>query len=320
MPKFPRRFDVKGRNSDSGDPGARGRVALVPTDNTASRALVTVISIMTFLAALTAGCAVLISDASRDWSDQVSREVTIQVRSSNPKIVDSDATKASDLARATVGVIDVRSFSKAESEKLLEPWLGAGVDLSELAVPRLIVLRLDPDRRVDLGAFRKQLAQSVPTATLDDHRMWIDRLSVMAQTLVWIAIFVVVLVFTAMALAVAFATRGAMAGSRHIVEVLHFVGAEDRFIAKEFQRLFLKLGLKGAAIGGACALGLFLASRILSNVWALSPGGDQIEALFGSFSLGPKGYGVIGLIACSIAMLTGYMSRVVVFRHLSALE
>ena len=136
----------------------------------------------------------------------------------------------------------------------------------------------------------------------------------------WIAIFVVGLVFTAMALAVAFATRGAMAGSRHIVEVLHFVGAEDRFIAREFQRLFLRLGLKGGAIGGLCALALFLASRVLSNVWALSPGGDQIEALFGSFSLGPKGYALIGLIAFAIAILTGYMSRVVVFRHLGALE
>ena len=80
------------------------------------------------------------------------------------------------------------------------------------------------------------------------------------------------------------------------------------------------LSLKGGAIGGLCALALFLASRVLSHVWALSPEGDQIEALFGSFSLGPAGYGIIGIIACSIAMLTGYMSRVVVFRHLSALE
>lgn len=298
----------------------RARAPLVPTDTIASRALVTVISIMTFLAALTAGCAVLISDASRDWSEQVSREVTIQVRSSNPKVADADATKAAELARAVAGVAEVRLFSKSESEKLLEPWLGAGVDLSELAVPRLIVLKLEPGATVDLSALRKQLGQSVPNASLDDHRMWIDRLSAMAQTLVWIAIFVVGLVFTAMALAVAFATRGAMAGSRHIVEVLHFVGAEDRFIAREFQRLFLRLGLKGGAIGGLCALALFLASRVLSNVWALSPGGDQIEALFGSFSLGPKGYALIGLIAFAIAILTGYMSRVVVFRHLGALE
>ena len=38
------------------------------------------------------------------------------------------------------------------------------------------------------------------------------------------------LVLMAMGLAVTFATRGAMAGNREIVDVLHFVGAEDRFI------------------------------------------------------------------------------------------
>ena len=68
------------------------------------------------------------------------------------------------------------------------------------------------------------------------------------------------LVFAATALCVVFATRGAMAGNRIVIEVLHFVGAEDSYIAREFQRHFLLLGLKGASIGGAIAVGLFLPS------------------------------------------------------------
>ena len=197
--------------------------------------------------------------------------------------------------------------------------LGSGVDLSELSVPRLIVLKLS-GVGADLADLKRKLASVAPDALLDDHRLWIDRLHTMAQSLVVIAVFVLILVITAMALAVAFATRGAMAGSRHIVEVLHFVGAEDRFIAGEFQRLFFRLGLKGGAIGGLCALGLFVVSGLLSRVWSMSPGGDQIEALFGSFSLGLKGYSIIGMIAAAIAVLTGYMSRLVVFRHLSDLD
>jgi cell division transport system permease protein len=296
------------------------RVALVPGDSTASRALVTVIAIMTFLAALTAGGAVLIDEAARDWSDQTAREMTIQVRSTSSRTIDAETAKAADVARATAGIADVRTFSKSESEKLLEPWLGAGIDLSELPVPRLIVLKIDAGQQPDLTDLRSRLRAAAPSAALDDHRLWIDRLSAMAQTLVGIAMFVLALVFTAMALAVAFATRGAMAGSQHIVEVLHFVGAEDRFIAAQFQRMFLRLGLKGGAIGGICALALFFISGGLSRFWSLSPGGDQIEALFGSFSLGLKGYVVIACIAGAIAFLTGYMSRLVVFRHLSSLE
>ena len=44
-----------------------------------------------------------------------------------------------------------------------------------------------------------------------------------------------------------------MAGNKDVVEVLHFVGAHDSFIANEFQRHFLWLGLKGGLIGGGAA-------------------------------------------------------------------
>ena len=53
-------------------------------------------------------------------------------------------------------------------------------------------------------------------------------------------------------LSVTFATRGAMAANRPIVEVLHFIGANDGFIAGQFQRHFLVLGLEGGLIGGGC--------------------------------------------------------------------
>ena len=58
-------------------------------------------------------------------------------------------------------------------------------------------------------------------------------------------------------LSVTFATRGAMATNRPIVEVLHYVGATDGFIAGQFQRHFLLLGFKGGAIGGGAAIVLF---------------------------------------------------------------
>jgi cell division transport system permease protein len=242
------------------------------------------------------------------------------VRAVSGHTLDAQTAKAAEVARATPGVAEVRAFTKAESEKLLEPWLGSGVDLSELPVPRMIVLKLDPGRAPDIADLRARLRDAAPDAVLDDHRLWIDRLSAMAQTMVGMALFVLALVFVAMALAVAFATRGAMAGSRHIVEVLHFVGAENRFVAAQFQRMFLRLGLKGGAIGGVCAIALFMVSGALSRFWSFSPGGDQIEALFGSFSLGFRGYAAITGIAVAIAFLTGYMSRLVVFRHLSSLE
>ena len=156
--------------------------------------------------------------------------------------------------------------------------------------------------------------------TLDDHRVWIARLASMAQSLVILAIGIVVLVITATALAVAFATRGAMAGNRDIVEVLHFVGASDSYIADEFQNHFLRLGLKGGVAGGIAAMIFFVLAGALASAWVATPGGDQIEALFGSFSLGPGGFIAMGFIIVLVALVTSIGSRITVMRTLRQLS
>ena len=97
----------------------------------------------------------------------------------------------------------------------------------------------------------------VPSASLDDHRGWIDRMRDMADSVVVVGIAILTLVVVVTVLSVTFATRGAMATNRPIVEVLPYVGATDGFVASQFQRHFLLLGFKGGAIGGGIALLLF---------------------------------------------------------------
>ena len=112
----------------------------------------------------------------------------------------------------------------------------------------------------------------------------------MANSLVALGLGVLALVLAATVLSVMFATRGAMATNRPIIEVLHFVGARDGFVAGEFQRHFLMLGLKGGVIGGAAALLVFGFAHVMGNWFRGSPGEAQIGALFGTFSIGLQGY------------------------------
>ncbi|ACK51442.1 protein of unknown function DUF214 [Methylocella silvestris BL2] len=299
---------------------SRREKALVPASSIAGRALVTVIAIMTFLAALTAGAAILIADASSSWQNEVAREMTIQIRPAVGRDVEADLRKAADMARKAPGVASVRPFSKDESEALLEPWLGSNLDLSELPVPRLIVVNLKPGATPDVTALGRALAEAVPGSSLDDHHHWMRRLAVMAKTVVVVAAVIFALVLIAMILAVAFATRGAMAGNREIIEVLHFVGAADDYISRQFQRHFFQLGLRGGMIGGGAAILIFYMSSTLAVFWRATPGGDQVEAMFGGFSLGGNVYIAILLIAGGIAVVTGIVSRVIVLRHLRDLS
>jgi cell division transport system permease protein len=299
---------------------ARKDAALVPAASIAGRALVTVVAIMTFLASLTAGIAIMIGDASRLWQDEVAREITVQIKPQAGRDLDALSEKAVALAKATPGIASARAFSRDESEAMLAPWLGSGLNLDELPVPRLIVLALDPEAVFDLDSFRGELGAAVPGAALDDHRLWLERLAIMARTVVFVAAVLFALVLAAMILAVAFATRGAMAGNREIIEVLHLVGADDGYISRQFQRHFLRLGLRGGVIGGVLAILAFLFSSALSSWWRATPGGDQVEVLFGGFALGPNVYAAIALIAASLAVVTGLVSRIIVYRHLRELN
>jgi cell division transport system permease protein len=286
-------------------------------DSAGGRALAAVIAILTFLAALCAGGAELVAASSAQWRSAVAREVTIQVRPSAQRNIEADLRRAADLARATPGVERVEPFTKEESERLLEPWLGQGLDFSDLPVPRLIVLKLSGEVKPDFAVLRQALSDQVPGASLDDHALWLSRLSTMANTIIGTGTALVILVLAAAALAVTFATRGAMAGNREVVDVLHFVGANDAYIAREFQRRFFQLGLRGSAIGAGAAILLMALLGLLAASWRASPAGDQIEALFGSFGIGLRGYGIIVVIALAVSVITGAVSRMTVRRFLN---
>jgi cell division transport system permease protein len=301
-----------------GPAAPRRETPLLAEGSIAGRSLVIVVAIMTFLAAMTAGTVELIASASSSWRADISREVTIQVRPRAGRDIEQDVVRAAALARAAPGVSEVRINGKKESERLLEPWLGAGLDISELPVPRLIEVRTSG--QPDFQGLRRQLLEQTPTASLDDHRLWVQRLGAMASAMVGIGVIVMALVLVATALAIAFATRGAMAGNRNIIEVLNLVGASDGFIAREFQRHFLRLGLRGGAIGGLGAMLVFWLAGFTAARWSSTPGGDQLEALFGTFALGFRGYAAVVLIALVIAVTTAIVSRVTVHRNLRGLD
>jgi cell division transport system permease protein len=275
---------------------------------------------MTFLASLTTGAAILVSRAAGEWQSEISREVTIQVIPAPGRDVDSLVDKAVSVSRAFPGIAEVRPYSKDESTKLLEPWLGTGLSLNELPVPRLIIVKLASDATPDLAQLRRVLAEQVPGAMLDDHRGWIDRMRAMAGTAVAAGLCALILMFAATILSVTFATRGAMATNKTVIEVLHFVGAKNGFIARNFQHHFLLLGLQGGAIGGGAAIILFALAGLVSRWFAGTAGGDQTSALFGSFSIGLAGYIAVLCQVALIAVVTALTSRHTVNSTLEAID
>src|SRR5262249_8592938 len=195
-------------------------------------------------------------------------------------------------------------------------WLGTGIDLAGLPIPHLVRAKVDSRAPPDLDALRRALADALPNTALDDHQGFASRLGSVTDAVTLAALAILVLVLTATMLAISFATRGAVAANRTVVEVLHFVGARDAFVARIFARHFLVLGLKGGLIGAGAAALLFGLARILASLFGAPAG----PLSFGQLAPDWRGFLWIAAIGGAIALTTALPSRLTVHRTLQAID
>ncbi|KQX35756.1 cell division protein FtsX [Devosia sp. Root436] len=297
-------------------PARKGAAPIVPEKSVAGRTLLLLITIMSFLSAVTLGGVVLVQKSAIAWSADVGREVTIQIRPVEGEVMDSNLRTAVSLAESTPGVASARALTIEESQQLLEPWLGTGLDLTAIEIPRLVVVQLSDPVDADIEGLGRNLA-AVKGASLDTHAAWRQQLNTMAGTIVLSGLLVLILIGAATVLAIVFATRGAMATNREIVDVLHYIGASNKFIAGEFQGRFLSIGLQGGLLGTVAAMLFFALIGTAAGNMLSSEAGAQVGVLFGRFALGIDG--IVGIVAVVpvIAALTAITSRVTVRRFLA---
>ena len=230
---------------------------VVPPDSVTGRSLTLVITIMCFLACLTAGAVYMINESAKAWLKDIASEVTVQV--TPQENVDTEKTVADVKAflEKRSGIARARPLALDDAAALLEPWLGQTDALNALPVPRLIAVELDRESAPDLDALKTDLAKEFPGATLDDHRRWQRQIRTVTRSFALGGLAILLLVAAATTAIIISATRSSMASNREIVEVLHFVGATDRFIAREFEKHFLRLGVRAGLVGALCAMAVF---------------------------------------------------------------
>jgi len=296
----------------------RGESPIVPPQSVSRRALLALVAIMSFLACLSIAAVSIVNQKAEGWQRQIADEVTIQIRPVGNDDTAAAVTRAVEIALQVPGVRSATPIGEEESAALLEPWLGKDFDRSELPIPQLISVAVEEN--ADLGALSRRLRDNVPGASLDDHGLWLERLSSMSGTVTMMGLLVTALVFAATALSVIFATRGAMAGNRDVIEVLHFVGAEDIYIANQFQRHFLALGLKGAAIGGLAAILFLFAASFIAGARGPTPEEAQIRSLFGGFALDWSGAIAALLTVLAAGLLIAVTARLTVYATLRKID
>ena len=292
---------------------------VVPPASVTGRSLTLVIAIMCCLACLTAGAVWMIKQSSDAWLRDIASEVTVQVEPKANTDVEKSVKDVVAFLEKQPGIKSVKALSIEDSAALLEPWLGSSDALKALPVPRLIAIEIDRAEPPDVTEVGAALTKQFKGVTLDDHRRWQSQIRAATRSFALGGIAILGLVAAATTAIIVSATKSAMASNRDIVEVLHFVGATDKFIAREFEKHFLRLGIKSGIVGAVSAMLVFLG---MPAIMELLGGGNvsavEMQRLIGTGSLDAAGYILLGLVVVIIAALCMVTSRVGVYRILNS--
>jgi cell division transport system permease protein len=298
---------------------APGKAPIVPPGSVTGRSLTVVIAIMGFLACLTAGAVYMINQSASAWLRDIASEVTVQVRPEGTSAeVDAQAKEIAKFLSGQIGIGNVQLLTIDQSAELVEPWLGQVSAVKDLPLPRLIAVEIARDNPPDIETLRAALTSKYPAATIDDHRAWQQQIRRVTASLALGGMAVIVLMAAATVGIVVSAARSAIASNREIVEVLNFVGAEEKFIARQFELHFFKVGIKAGIVGAVAAGFVFFCLPILTEFLSGAATHAEIRRLIGTGRLDWLGYVSLLLVVVVIAAICLVTSRFGVRRILNA--
>ncbi len=290
---------------------------IVPSASIAGNALTVVIAIMSFLACLTLGAVYMVNQSANAWVNDIASEITVELDPVNAADIEQKMPLVSLCLAQQKGLTQVKPLTADDSAKLLEPWLGQSSALQALPIPRLIAVEIDRSNPPDIQLIKAALSQNFEGVTVDDHRRWQAEIRTLTRSAALGGLAVLSLVAAATIAVIVSATRSAMASNREIIEVLHFVGANERFISREFERHFLGLGVRAGLMGAAAAALAFLLLPLMMHMLG---GGivttAETQRLIGSGELDLKGYFLCVLVVFVVACLCMITSRLGVIRVL----
>ena len=230
------------------------------SDDPASRYLPWTVGLLVFLATLSLAVGMFLASAGDNWRRSLTGTLTIQVPAGADQ--QSSVQSAIELLRASPGVGSVRRIPDSEISTMLEPWLGANVSTLDLPMPVLIDAEVRDGRSLDIEALSTRLAAVAPGSAVDEHAVWLRRLTDLAAIAAIVSLSVMVFVLVSAVMTVVFTTRTGLSIHSDVVEVLHLIGAQDSYIARQFQIHTLWLAGVGAVGGFALAAVAILVVQI----------------------------------------------------------
>ena len=264
-----------------------------------ARFLPWLVAFMVYLAVLALAASLIVGKTVERWDSGLSGRLTVQIPPAEGEgrdaVMEARIDQVVEILTSTQGVDQVRVLDQDDMNDLLGPWLGEDLDQDQLPLPQLVAVTVT--EAFDLATLQSRLETVVPGAVADDHQRWLGNIKKLSRSIVIASAIVVFLVGLAAVITVIFVTRTGLAIHRSIIELLHLMGAQDHYIAGQFQSTAFKLGITGG-LGGL----VFALLTILGQFM-----GDSDGALFPEVIFSPIDWLLLAtppLITTLIAMIT----------------
>jgi cell division transport system permease protein len=191
-----------------------------------------------------------------NWNKSILGSITVQIipiHDSNKEKAQAQLLayeeKAVEFLKSVNGIVKVTPLNNEQLNDLLRPWLGDDVSVSDLLTPRIIDVKLAKNVFIDFDQLREDLSQVSPQASLDSHKIWLNKLIALTDGLKLIAMTILSLVIAITSGAIFYTTQMSMGLHKEIIEILHIIGAKDTYIAQQYSKRMGLLGLIGGIFG-----------------------------------------------------------------------
>ncbi len=221
----------------------------------ANRFLPWIVALMVCLTALMLLIGLSLNQSLTQRHASFSQAVTVQV----PNEVASEAVLAQvrEAIENTKGFGAARTASLTEVQGMVSPWIGDDAMMEHLPLPAVLHVSTAPGAKADAEALAARLRDIDPRIAVDTHALWAEKFSRFAQAVQMALYTLAGFILATLAAMVVFTAREAMKLHRRTVLLLHAIGADDGYIARQFQTNAARITLLGALIGTAAAAAVF---------------------------------------------------------------
>lgn len=226
--------------------------------NASTRFLVTLIGLMAFLAVLAIAACFALGGMAERWTSGLEDKMTVEIPAETSSGLLLKPDEMALLSNTVAGILETYPSVKnyhvmtgAEIQELVKPWLGEStLNPEQMPLPGLISVEMKEETAPELvTSLGEKIAIAAPGARLDTHETWLKDVLRFTGALQFAATLLIIVIGFTTVVAVAGAVRARLAVHKADVELLHLMGAADRYISRQFQRHSLLLGLTGGAMG-----------------------------------------------------------------------